>query len=1749
MRLLNLVVGLVLAAAEYRPTMDGLQRCSGITDKFNVPRTGLKTPREIVDMGKITTFRPRSDWVIVHDFYFPENESHAIVSFEMGKGYGGSYALSQMCVEAGAPGGCPDLRSAFGSSHDWTDPVVQQQFISIYNSTLDPRCNTPGVPFPTYLHFEDICLHDKTDDDYWYVLVMIDLEFAKICQGGVPSCRMAQIGKPGGRDPHFWAESWDTWGALAFNDTHIERMAWSECPTEMTGMAATPCNFGSVPGGSNCDRYFSPNVAPSKRNPPEPWPPLKDGVPLVGNPDGLAVEGYFCANTRGAGCEYSGYIPELPRLSRHPAAPPPPYTTPWSGNRIPPPPSPAFMPTSAALLSLPDCAAVDVFVPGTALAVQVPLELIGTHRQYTVTTYSGDGYAPTGFTWGNTFADVTTMVTIAGQASLRAAAGGYPLRFSSCDVVGTQTFRTVVHGMCRDRANEDTNTYAVRIIADQQLRSCTHPGYGFCRIIKIGKPNGATPLVYSESHDGPAGAVAVQGDETLLKWSSCPTSFVDGAPPQFSVTAVSATFIDNPAPPPPPPTPTYLTKYCGIQSSTGNEIWVPQSIDCKKIVPKLVHCDLECKVAWGLAWPALTGILACALLYYLRTAAPKAKEPYDNTILYLYCTSLFFETVAFAAQTLALYLYAEWRWDDYTTAIDTVSVAQITNGVFIWTVAVMLYRYDRKTNVFSIFKYTASIGGAFAVLYIILAFYGSDAKAVVFLAWFEPVFWLRIGSALVIAGNVPRSHNWAIVFVITKFILVIFHLYSIAIEIDEDYERDWSFPITRLVHILLEPVATLALVQLVRLGTFTPQPPKYKHLTTFDAATVMLREKELAKVNEEKELTWRTHFVYPERLWQYGAAGMVTGYFASGILLFGVTKPVVARDPIYNMYSTFHTCMLLDYLPGAFAAYVFFGWLVLNQQACALATFVRTALSGSAFLTVTTAASSLFLYFACAAFPLVFVLSPAGTTVLAHSVPYMLHQAGIAAFMFVGIFHVAALSSKVKTITWRQRLHYIIFACVYVLVVTYGLAFMFTTILESFGLGDNVGKERRGANIAMESYADRDGSTSLMEKMPSCDGVDSATLDKAHPWAYIPSELVGTVRVFTAVNDTSPSSSFMQLNNMTIDGYGLSSVSTTVLTQGAATAAAAVAAALSGQTMFTPAPACDTIGDHVFVHRIYAMCRARLFETADWYVLHAMSADEIEQDCTGAGDALLESAPAKFRSGHAKGGCTQLMLGKADGQYSNQLRESAAVPDAMVNDTGVVHLRWSVCPNHMLLSPDATALPTGSVPDMTAQRSWTFIDGEIEIMAEILPLLATLLIVVFLVTYPKVHPLRNTPLAMEVTSYEAYAGKPKDDSTGPIVKNPATLEWDTKSTFFAVFTPRALFRVGVFLLVIAAIVGAYLDGAVLGSHFVEDTPLRELLRTQPGSSAVATLYTIFAGLTLFSVLLEVYHQHHNNEIYGIRIAGYFVSAFMAVGLLIGPTSLVPGAHEYWSDFYGVQMLQLALIFWLIWQCALLWQTGRAGARAVVETVVAGVTGILLLVSMISSGDAMLDAAFIVGLLVWSVLDSRRLTFHFVNIRISDDADMNLAMRRDKVSPSMRQFVCCGFLSLCSGKRPDGKDMDDEDEDEEKSESKLSRAMAIAVKMADKEAEGDLPDVGAVTSTSMLLDEEDGGESIEAEEAIAVPSTSTEPTYSTGLLEEITALKKALDSADGALDPASRDRLAARLEEKKMAFRASASLRV
>ena len=647
-------------------------------------------------------------------------------------------------------------------------------------------------------------------------------------------------------------------------------------------------------------------------------------------------------------------------------------------------------------------------------------------------------------------------------------------------------------------------------------------------------------------------------------------------------------------------------------------------------------------------------------------------------------------------------------------------------------------------------------------------------------------------------------------------------------------------------------------------------------------------------------------------------------------------------------------------------------------------------------LTIASATSSMFLYFVCASFPLVFVLSPGMTTVLAHSIPYMLHQAAIATFMFVGIFQVSALSKNCKSVTYRMRLHYKIYASLYVIVVIYGLAFMFTTLLENLGMGDNSGMPKRAASLAMEAYADRDGSISLMENMHECDGADGAVLDLPHPWGYVPSELVGTARVFTAVNDSSATHGFFKLANMTIDGFGVANITATVLSAGAATAMAAASSALTGTPAFMPAATCDAAANHVFTQRIHSMCRARSLEDPDgnWYVLHAMSTDEIETQCVGAGAARLPSAPPKFASGTAKGACRQLMLGKAAGKYHNQLRESAAVTDAMVSDGNVVHLRWSVCPDQ-------------KAADMTTERGWTFEDGELKPQLDIPPLLATLLIVVFIVSFRWVHPLRNMPLAMEVTSYVTADGKAERPALQmPELQHKGSLAWDTDSTFFAVFKARSLFRFGLLLLLAAAVLARYLDGAVYGKAWVEQRSFRELLRTQPGASVAATLYTVFAGLTLVSVLLELYHQHLHNTSQAMRKFGYVVAGLMAFGLLIGPTSLVPGAIEYWSGFYGVNILQLALVGWLMYQSALLWQTGGLTCGRILETAVAAITVVLLLISMASTDNNKLDAAFLFALTVWSMTDARGLTFHIVNIRVSDEADMTIVAKNDEASLSL-----------------------------------------------------------------------------------------------------------------------------------------------
>ena len=76
-----------------------------------------------------------------------------------------------------------------------------------------------------------------------------------------------------------------------------------------------------------------------------------------------------------------------------------------------------------------------------------------------------------------------------------------------------------------------------------------------------------------------------------------------------------------------------------------------------------------------------------------------------------------------------------------------------------------------------------------------------------------------------------------------------------------------------------------------RNGAFIPG--RRRHVRHFrmniaEAATVLIREKELAQISEASRFAWRTHFVSPEKLWMYGSIGQVVSTVPSRTTAYSI---------------------------------------------------------------------------------------------------------------------------------------------------------------------------------------------------------------------------------------------------------------------------------------------------------------------------------------------------------------------------------------------------------------------------------------------------------------------------------------------------------------------------------------------------------------------------------------------------------------------------------------------------------------------------------------------------------------------------------------------------------------------------------------------------------------------------------------------------------------------------------------------
>jgi len=138
--------------------------------------------------------------------------------------------------------------------------------------------------------------------------------------------------------------------------------------------------------------------------------------------------------------------------------------------------------------------------------------------------------------------------------------------------------------------------------------------------------------------------------------------------------------------------------------------------------------------------------------------------------------------------------------------------------------------------------------------------------------------------------------------------------------------------------------------------------------------------------------------VSPERLWSWSYLLHILAYLLSAICLLTITKPDLSLDPIYNMYHSYHPCILLNYLPGTLFAQPLFVLQIYLQQATVLLTLTRHVVSGALAPTISSFICTVIFIIVSSQFVLVFTFGPTKTSIMAHSIPYMCYVFGILCF-------------------------------------------------------------------------------------------------------------------------------------------------------------------------------------------------------------------------------------------------------------------------------------------------------------------------------------------------------------------------------------------------------------------------------------------------------------------------------------------------------------------------------------------------------------------------------------------------------------------------------------------------------------------------------------------------------------------------------------------------------------------------------
>jgi len=178
--------------------------------------------------------------------------------------------------------------------------------------------------------------------------------------------------------------------------------------------------------------------------------------------------------------------------------------------------------------------------------------------------------------------------------------------------------------------------------------------------------------------------------------------------------------------------------------------------------------------------------------------------------------------------------------------------------------------------------------------------------------------------------------------------------------------------------------------------------------------------------------------ISPERCWTLAYWFIMSTYSFGAFLLFNVSKPDLRLDPILRTYKAFHPCVIIDYMPGNLWAQLTFLLYVYSLLMSATASLIRAARCHNGVLMVVSSQAYGVAWLGLPILVLACTFNPTYTSVLSHSIPYMVCVGSIG-FVILSELVVLYVTSETTT---RRHIACYVYNGVMLLATGYAILFM-----------------------------------------------------------------------------------------------------------------------------------------------------------------------------------------------------------------------------------------------------------------------------------------------------------------------------------------------------------------------------------------------------------------------------------------------------------------------------------------------------------------------------------------------------------------------------------------------------------------------------------------------------------------------------------------------------------------------------------